>query len=90
MWISKKKFQEMQMKIADLESKTQSQQFERKTPVMGYVSTTNILSDYTVIRFAVPSHEWSELGKSKEWKDFRVLLEKIQEAFYRQKHLVAE
>ena len=90
MWISKKKLQEMQIKIADLESKTQSQQFEGKTPVMGYVSTTNILSDYMVIRFAVPCREWNELEKSKAWKDFQALFEKIQEEFYQQKHQAAE
>lgn len=31
-----------------------------------------------VIRFSVPCHEWNELAKSKEWKDFQTLLEKCQ------------
>ena len=105
MWISRKKFQSLEKRIADLERKTQSQQSLKRqyqgkmmvlisknniVPTEGYAAITNVLSDHTAIQFAVPSREWNELEKSKEWTDFQVLLEKTQEAFYQQKPPIAE
>lgn len=84
-------------KKADSEMKTQSQQEKcmylrtpiKRIPIEGYVTIRNILSDHTAILFAVPSHVWNELEKSKEWTDFQNLLEKYQEPFARQLHIEA-
>ena len=84
-------------KKADSEMKTQSQQEKymylrtpiKRIPIEGYVTIRNVLSDHTAILFAVPSHVWNELEKSKEWTDFQNLLEKYQESFARQLHIEA-
>lgn len=105
MWVPRKKFLELERKAADLEHENQNQQSQKvqyhgktmellfpinKIPTEGYVATTHILSAHTAIQFAVPSHEWSVLEKSREWKDFQALLEKIQEEFYQKKHQAVE
>lgn len=52
---------------------------------LGYEVTGNILSDQVAVLFSVPSHEWNELGQSKEWKDFVASLEKCQEEYVRKR-----
>ena len=57
---------------------------------LGYEEFTTLLSDYTVIRFSVPNHEWSKLRESKEWNDFQSLFEKSQKEYIQKKHLAVE
>lgn len=59
-------------------------------PEVGYVSSTSILSERVLVQFSVPDHEWSELEKSKRWKDFVKCLEECQREQIRNKHLTGQ
>lgn len=55
-------------------------------PDVGYVSSTTILSDRTLVQFSVPTLEWSELENSKRWRRFVDRLEKYQKEEIQSKH----
>lgn len=59
-------------------------------PEVGYVSSTTILSDRTLIQFSVPVHEWNELENSKKWKGFVKRLEKCQKEQIQNKRLTGQ
>lgn len=54
------------------------QELSEHSKQSGYGKIKSILSDWVVIQFSVPCHEWNELETSKEWKNFQDLLEKHQ------------
>ena len=58
-------------------------------PKHGFDEFKSILSDWVVIRFAVPCHAWNELAESKEWKAFQALLEKHQTEYIQKQRSVA-
>ena len=55
-------------------------------PEVGYVSSTTILSDRTLVQFSVPNLAWSELENSKRWRRFVKRLEKCQREHIQSKH----
>ena len=97
MWPFMKRQRKFDKKSANPECNTQNRHIQeypkemnlpdpvKSIPTEGYVEIKYVLSDHTAVLFAVPSHEWNKLVESKEWKDFQVLLEKTQEAFYQRK-----
>lgn len=102
MWPFVKMQRKFEKKSANPECNTQNRHMQeypkemnlpspvKRIPTEGYVTIKYILSDYTAVLFAVPSHEWNELVKSREWRDFQALLEKTQEAFGQQRLPTAE
>ena len=79
MWISKKKWKQVEKRIAELEKEKQSQQI-KKTPGFkeGYTCATYYTEGYSEVRFVVSSHGWNQLEDTLEWKNFQKLLLETQ------------
>lgn len=79
MFVSKKRLEALEKRVADLEKLYQSKQIKKSSCFReGYETITNYMEGYSEVKFVVSSHGWTQLEDTLEWENFQKLLLEVQ------------